>query len=114
MVGHLRTRHATDCTGACFACNVHSIDAPVLYHGERSDGSGSSLLSMMNMAAYAASRGWNYGGIVRNSGAHSSARELLGTALAGKPVGGGMRITGHGQAFDPMVEFFLGTRGLIH
>ena len=107
-------KQATDCSGVCFACSMNSKGAPTLYHGERTDGTGSSLMSMMNTAAYAAKRGWNYGGIIRNSGARSSARELLGPALAGKQVAGGVRMTGHGQAFDPVVEFFLGTRQLIH
>ncbi|KAL1527840.1 hypothetical protein AB1Y20_009220 [Prymnesium parvum] len=98
----------------CVACELHGARAPRLYHGERTDGTGSSLLSMLNAAAYAASRGWNYGGILRNTGPHSSARELLGPVHAGKPVTGAQRMTGHGQPFDPAIEFFLGSPRLIH
>lgn len=106
------TWHATGCSGVCFACQMHPRGSPVLYQGERTDGTGSSLMSMINAAAYAARRGWNYGGVIRNTG--SRGERALASALATKVVRTSERLTGHGQPFDPAVEFFLGDRRLIH
>lgn len=110
-------RHPSGCSSVCHACTMHRAGAPRLYHGERTDGTGSSLQNMMHTAAYAAWRGWNYGGIIRNKGGAS-----LGMKLCGKNPGCGrnvittsQRLTGHAQPFDPAVELFLGSASsLIH
>ncbi|KAL3929592.1 MAG: hypothetical protein SGPRY_001898, partial [Prymnesium sp.] len=92
---------------------MHPASVPTLYQAERTDGTGSSVQNMMYGAAFAAVRGWNYGGILRNSGSTSSVRELLGAIGAGKTVSTSLRMTGHGQPFDPAVSFFFGTLELI-
>ena len=48
----------------CTACRLGRASAPLLYHMARDDGAGAQVLHMVYAAAYAAYRGWNYGGVV--------------------------------------------------
>lgn len=96
---------------------MHSSGVTTLYHGERSDGTGSSLQNMLHTAAYAARRGWRYGGIIRNHGAGSLGQLLCGrnSNCARAAIRAPERMTGHAQPFDPAVEAFFGSAAaLVH
>ena len=57
----------------CLACvagilpNVTATKVPLLYHTVKSTIAGSVLLNMIHSAAYAATRGWIYGGLLEHS-----------------------------------------------
>ena len=57
---------AVDCSSSlpfCAACNLAgNPGAPTLFHAQLQDGAGAVALQAVAIAAYAAERGWNYGG----------------------------------------------------
>ena len=61
-----RSVAAVDCSSSlpfCAACNLAgNPGAPTLFHAQLQDGAGAVALQAVAIAAYAAERGWNYGG----------------------------------------------------
>ena len=46
----------------CQACTTADPNAPLFFVGANHDGAGSTVLAMIQASAYAARRGWNFGG----------------------------------------------------
>jgi len=52
----------SSCASSCIVCSLHPASAPMFVHPQRPDGVGATLQQMIYAAAFAHSRGWNYGG----------------------------------------------------
>ena len=83
------------CSSRCTACDLAPPGAPVFYQQHVVDGAGGTIMAMLYGAAYAASLGMRYGGVV-----------------AGCPAGGLCHShVVHGLSVDSAIELILGTHG---